>query len=272
MIVYGSKMYFKSNVVKAFGTCEHCGRYGKNTSYQARKFGHLYFIPLIPMGAKSQVIRECKTCNMGAHVPLDQLDKSVDALADQFKSWIMAIGEGETELVVAEGEKPVNLGILVAGILEDLYSLKEIENVESLQSILDANNMVFEKEIVNGQWWEIQGDLNRARLSYQAALNQRPDDLIALYQLGMAEIKSGNSREAESVFSAYLKGCPEDTYAVYVELASLHEQKKDYPKIVESYDVLYDSNPEVIPHKAMKKVYKKACKKSGLQGKFLNQM
>jgi len=65
MIVFGSRMYFKKNVVKSFEECEHCGVYGKMISYKARKFGHIYFIPLIPMGKSSQVLRECKKCKRG---------------------------------------------------------------------------------------------------------------------------------------------------------------------------------------------------------------
>lgn len=272
MIVYGSRMYFKSNVVKAFGTCEHCGNYGKNTSYQARKFGHIYFIPLIPMGKKSQIIRECKTCNMGAHIPLEQYEPLADSLSDRFKSWITAISEGQTEMVVSEGEEPVNLGVLVSGILEDLYCLKEVENIDSLQMILDSNNMSFEKELVNGQWSELKGDLGQASHNYQAALKQRPRDVAALYRLGMLELKRKNVDQAEAVFKDYLTEAPEDVLPIYIELAGAYEGQKNYPKIVETYDVLYESNPTLVSQKPMKKVYKKACKKSKIQGKFLSQM
>lgn len=272
MIVYGSRMYFKSNVVKAFGTCEHCGVYGKNTSYQARKFGHIYFIPLIPMGSKSQIIRECKRCSMGAQIPVDKYEPLADALSDQFKSWITAIGEGETEIEINEGEEKVNLGILVAGILEDLYCLKEVESIDSIQMILDSNNMGFEKEIVNGQWSEIKGDLDQACLNYQAALKQRPRDAAGLYRLGALELKRNNVGEAETVFKKYLAETPEDVFPIYVELASAYEGEKNYPKIVETYDILFETNAAMLAQKPMKKIYKKACKKSKIEGKFLAQM
>lgn len=272
MIVYGSRMYFKSNVVKAFGTCEHCGNYGKNTSYQARKFGHLYFIPLIPMGKKSQIVRECKSCNMGAHIPLEQYEPLADSLSDRFKSWITAIGDGQTEVVVSEGEEPVNIGILISGILEDLYCLKEVESIDSIQMIFDSNNMGFEKEIVNGQWSELKGDLGQASLNYQAALKQRPRDIAALYRLGNLELKRKNVDEAEAVFMKYLVEAPEDMFPIYVELASAYERQKNYPKIVKAYDVLFELNAAMLGQKPMKKVYKKACKKSKIEGKFLAQM
>ena len=272
MIIFGSRMYFKRNVVKAFGTCEHCGNYSKNVSYQARHFGHLYFIPLLPLGGKTQIIRECKSCNMGAQIPISQYEPLADSLADQFKSWITAISEGETEVVVGEAGETANPGLLIAETLEDLYCLKEVESVESIQMILDANNMGYEKEIVNGQWWELKGDLDQASHCYQAALKQRPGDPPGLLRLGLLELKRKNTDEAESILKQYLAASPEDVSAVYVELATAYETQKNYPKIVETYDVLYDTNPHLVDEKPMKKIYKKACKKSNLQGKFLAHM
>lgn len=271
MIIYGSRMYFKGNVVKTIGECEHCGAYGKLTSYQARQFGHLYFIPIIPMGAKSQVIRECSHCQMGTQISLTDLEPVADSLADQFKTWILAIEDGERELVPAEGTEPVNVGVLIAGILEDLYCLKEIEGVDSISSILTTNNLGYENEMVMGRWWEMQGDLDQARMSFRAANRTQPEDSISLYQLGSIETKLGNVEGAEEFFEKYAKLCPDDI-SPYIELVGLYEGNKDFAKIVQAYDMIYALSPETIPDKGMKKVYKKACKKSGVQGKFLNQM
>lgn len=271
MIVYGSRMYFKKNVVRSFGECEHCGRYGKQISYRARKFGHIYFIPLIPLGANSQVLRECKSCNMGSHISTEELEPRIDSLADQFKSWITAIGEGETELQLSPEEAPSNIGLLVAGILDDLYCLKEIENIDSIVSILDANGLAFERELVLGRWHELQGDLENARLSYQAAHQAEPTNPTVLFQLGLTEINLGNVAAVEEAFAKYQKLFPDDL-TTYIKLAGVYEHEKDYPKLVETYDVLYANRPHMLNEKPMKKVYKRACKKSGVQGKFLAQM
>lgn len=271
MIIYGSRMYFKSNVVRSVGECQYCGAWGRQVSYQASKFGHIYFIPLIPMGAKSQVLNECASCNMGTHIKVADLGPVVDSVTDQFKSWIMAIQDGKTEIIPEGGEEPVNVGVLIAGIVEDLYCLKEIEGIESISAVLNANNLSYENNIVEGRWNEIQGDLEGAKLSYIAAHRVRPKDLVALYQIGMTEVKLGNTTGAEDAFAKYLALSPNDIGA-YVELASLYEGQKDYPKIVQAYDKIYELNPDVISDRGMKKVYKKACKKSGVQGKYLNQV
>ena len=271
MLIYGSRMYFKKNTVKTFGECDHCGAYGKLTSYQARKFGHLYFIPILPLGAHSQVLRECRQCEIGTHLSMTDLEPVVASLGDQFKSWILAIQEGETELIQDGETEPVNIGHLIAGILDDLYCLKEIESVESISTILTSSNLNYENEVVMGCWNEIQGDLENAKNHFQSAHQSRPEELLPLYKLGSVAAKAGKVQEAEAAFEKFSKLAPEDI-TPYIELAGLYEGKKDFAGIVRTYDMIYTLNPDVLPDKGMKKVYKKACKKSGVTGKFLHEM
>ena len=271
MIIYGSKMYFKKKVVKSFGQCEHCGVYGKQVSYQAQKFGHLYFIPLIPMGSRSQVLRECKRCQMGVQITTEELEPRVDELADQFKSWIMEASDGKKDLELQPGEPPVNIGVLIAGILDDLYCLKEVENVDSILEILDANDMQMESGMVHGRWQELSGDLEGAKQSYAKAHQAQPEDPIPLYQLGMTELKLGDSTAMEQTFERYQQLCPEDI-SPHIHLADYYDAKKEYGKMVNSYDILFTHQPALMQDKAMKKNYKRACKKSGAQGKFLAQV
>ena len=271
MLILGRRMYFKKNVVRAFGQCRHCGVYGKNVSYQARKFGHIYFIPLLPMGAKSQVLRECKRCGKGTHIPLPRLETNVDTMAEQFKSWITALADGKSELVLKKGDEPENIGILIIGILPDLYCLKEIESIEAINSMLDANNMGYEKEIIVGRWQELKGDLQQAKLNYKAAEKLQPNNPFPLYQIGMVELKQKNIPAAEVAFKKYLTILPNEML-VYVALGDAYELDKNYPKIVEIYDEVFRLRPDFIADKGLRKLYKKACKKSGINGKFLDQI
>lgn len=271
MIIYGSRMYFKKRLVNSFGECEHCGRYGKMRSYQARKFGHIYFIPLIPMGAHSQVLRECRSCDMGVHIGTEQLGGLVESLSDQFKSWVVALSEGLKEVEPAPGEEPVNIGALISGSLDDFYCLGEIESVDSIIELMDASGLQMEKEMVLGRWAEIHGDLEAAISHNQAAHRIDPTSGYPLFQLGHLNLLKGDLAAAETAYEQYSRLFPDDLSPV-VELAGAYEVKKDWPKIVQYYDAIYEASPEVVADRAMKKVYKKACKKSGLQGKFLNQM
>jgi hypothetical protein len=271
MLIYGSRMYFKKNTVKTTGECEHCGTYGNLTSYQAKKFGHLYFIPILPMGPHSQVLRECPQCRIGTHLSMTDLEPIVASLADQFKSWIIAIQDGQTELVLEGETEPTNIGHLIAGILDDLYCLKEIESIESISTILSSSNLRYENDVVSGCWHEIQGDLPQAKMNFQSAHQSRPEEALPLFRMGSIAAKTGNVQEAEAAFENYSKLFPEDI-TPYIELAGLYDDQKNFAGIVRVYDMIYTLNPDVIPDKGMKKIYKKACKKSGITGNFLNEM
>lgn len=272
MIIYGSRMYFKERQVKSFGECEHCGRFSKMTSYQARKFGHIYFIPLIPMGSKSQVLRECSKCDMGLHIPLASFGQLVSTVETQFKDWIGEVQNGnrEIELPDAKGAK-VNVGLLIAGILDDLYCLKLIETIEPISTILQSQGFDYENNIVLARWAEMCGDLNQAKGRMLAALQASPENSYPLYQMGRLELLSNNSQGAEAAFQRYIAVNPTDISANAM-LAGIYERAKDYPKLIKSYDTLYSLNADLLGNSGMKKQYKTACKKSGIEGKYLMQL
>lgn len=269
MIIYGTRMYFRGNVVKSFGVCDYCGRYSRMTSYQATKFGHLYFIPILPLGSKSQVLRECKTCDMGSHIPVVNLEPVVDQVQQKFRAWILQVQEGHNEIEV-DGEK-YNVGQLISGILDDLYCLKQIDNADSILAILRSQEMNYEAELVQARWHQMAGNLDASKASYYEAGKLRPEAGIAFFQAGRIEVVQGNVQGAETAFEKYLALYPNEITA-FIELSGLYERNKDYPKLIKCYDMLYTLNPGLVSNAGMKKLYKTACKKSGIQGKFIQQM
>jgi len=266
MIIYGSRMYFKENVVNSMGVCEHCGAYGQQTSYQGRKFGHIYFIPLFPAGPRSQIMYECASCGMGSHIPLEQLESILEDVRTNFKNWIEHVQNGKNAVDI-EGES-VNVGILLSGLLENLYVLQEVDNASSIVSILKSQEMHSEAELVSARWHELQGNLNHAIDSYQSAHELSPEEIHILYNMGRMERLLGNPDKALQAFEKCLELEP-DSLSVIIEIAGVYENQNDFPKIVETYDKIYDLCPELTAEKGMKKMYKKACKKSGVQGKHL---
>lgn len=269
MIIYGTRMYFRGNVVKSFAICDYCGRYSRMTSYQATKFGHIYFIPLLPLGSKSQILRECKSCETGSQIPLTTLEPIVDRLQQQFRAWIEQVQEGQSEIQIEEVK--YNVGQLMTGIVDDLYCLKQIENVDAILTILKSQDMDFEAELVQGRWCQMTGNLDAAKASYYEAGKLKPELGYTFYQAGKIEVIQGNVQAAETAFEKYLAIHPNEISA-FIELAGMYERNKDFPKLIKCYDVLYTLNPELIPNAGMKKLYKTACKKTGTQGKFLAQM
>ncbi|QDV50309.1 Tetratricopeptide repeat protein [Gimesia fumaroli] len=267
MIIYGSRMYFKENVVNSQGTCEHCGHYTSQTSYEARKFGHIYFIPLFPAGPRSQILNECGKCGMGTHIPLEQMEPIREDIRGNFKNWIEQVQSGKNEIHLDDDPEPINVGLLFSGALENLYLLQEIDDANSILAVLKSQEMHHEAEIVSARWHEIQGNLDRAVQSYQAAHELSPEDIFILYRIGKMERLMGKTGKAMQAFEKCLSIEP-DNLDVIIEIAGIHENANDYPKIVETYDKIYDLRPDLVSEKGMKKVYKKACKKSGVEGKY----
>ena len=97
-----------------------------------------------------------------------------------------------------------------------------------------------------------------------------PDDTFPIFRMGKVEMLLGNSAKAVEKFEECLKLHPADLYSL-IEIATIYEKKQDHPKIIETYDRLYDLNPELIPQSGMQKIYKKACKKTRTQGKYLDR-
>ena len=97
MIIYGSKMYGKSRVVETWGYCDSCGAYSKRQNYNARKWGHLYFIPLIPDGPRVRVLYECAKCSQGLHIPETEVPAMLSDLCQTRDNALNAILAGQKE-------------------------------------------------------------------------------------------------------------------------------------------------------------------------------
>ena len=204
---------------------------------------------------------------MGSHIPVDKLEPMVDSVADQFKSLIMSVSEGKTEIEVEPGTPPVNVGAMIAGIMGDLYCLKEIENVDSISDVLLANNLNYENEIVRGKWSELTGSLDNAKDHYQAAHRQKPDDAIPVYQVAMTELRLNKLEAAESEFNKYLQLAPDDIGA-YAKLAGIYEKQKKFDKLVGAYDSIYKLNPGTIGNKPMGRSTRKPARSQAYRANF----
>ena len=270
MIIYGTRMYFKRNRVVAYGKCGQCGRYCKQVSYQARSFIHVYFIPFIPTGARVQVLGECSKCRMGKQLAVSELQPIATALDQEFKAAVMEIQEGNNTLTSPEGDEPVNIGVALAGMLENLYLLNQIRDISSLSELLQASEMQFEDHVVRGRWLEMKGKLEEAGAEYYAAHEIRSDEPAPLYQMGRIAIIQNNGELAEKCLGRYSELCPED-YSPLAELVDFYSSRKEHDKVVAFCDKLFSAVPGLLGDKDFCKTYKKACKKAGITGEFLQQ-
>lgn len=86
LLVWGAKNYSRSDVMVRRGTCDACGYAGRFQDYNASRFGHLYYIPLIPLGRK-RVLSECPNCRGGRVLPYRHWE---DLVQNQWRQRIQA--------------------------------------------------------------------------------------------------------------------------------------------------------------------------------------
>ncbi len=262
MIIFGTRMYGKKNVVKGWAQCPQCGKYGKNISYTGRKWGHVYFIPLVPDGPHMRVIMECKKCSQGAHVP----EKDVpDILADMRRrvdSALAALIDGRTH-ISHDGEE-IPCAAAVASSIEMLHCLSADDYIELIFAALQEKKLSFAHHISKGESLEFSGQLKEAAELYAKASECEPNDTFPLFQLGSVHMKTGEMGEARVVYEKAL-GLSEDRFPVLRALITVYESQNDHAKLSETYEECFQLVPELKSDKKVYRGYAKSCKKASRQ-------
>ena len=262
MIVYGSRMYGSKNIVKGWGFCEHCGVYGKNKSYNGRKWGHLYFIPLIPSGPSVRVLKQCKKCSHGIHIPEKDIHNLQNNLHCSTKNALAVLIEGKKEF--NDDGKNVSAADSLASSVEMLLCLKADDHLHSIRSALQENGLMHPYYLVEGELLEFQGKLDEAAASYEQAVNCDRKGAYALMSLGSIYLKKKDLQNARYSYERALE-LTENKFPVLEILLTIYEKNKDYLELAKAYEKCFSIFPELANDKKVFKAYKKACNKAGLQ-------
>lgn len=257
MIIYGSRMYGKSAVVEMWGSCDHCGRYTKQSCYDGKKFGHIYFIPLIPMGGKVRVLFECSNCNMGSHVPHADVPDITQSIRQGLRPALEAASAGKTTYVDADGDT-VHTGAQLAGAVAMLYACGTGDDVDRL---LDALPEGQARCLVEAAEHECAGNAADAIDAYKRAAAADRDDVVPLMMLGELCSNRGKYEEARDVYEKALEMEPE-SFGIVAHLADIAEALKDWDGLCDHYETLFAAQPQFAADKKLVKTYKKACKKA----------
>lgn len=260
MIVFGTRMYGKKNVVNGYGYCEHCGKYGKNTSYTGRKFGHVYYIPLIPSGPRVRVVKECKKCTHGMHFPETEVPGIIDELRQTTEKALTALIAGKKEFDDNGTMTPCTA--FLAGNIELLYCLGAEARVKFILSKLEEKRLTQEYQIVLGESLEFQGKLDEAAASYQRAVDSDPSDTMPLLSLGSVYLNKNDLPKAKEVYERALELSKEKLPVLQV-LITVYESLNEYDKLAQTYEWCFSLVPGLSGDKKVLKAYRKACKKSG---------
>lgn len=266
MIIYGSRMYGVKNVVKSVGFCEHCGDYTTFKSYTGRRWGHLYFIPLIPESGHVHVLKECKTCDKGNHIPIDSVSTIIEACRKDIGEAVGALAKNK--YVYSGKDERGNfieipcIDSIIASV-DMLYNFGEKEDVGVLLCELQEKKMLYVFYIMNGIVLELEGKLDRALEEFKKAFENNPDNNISAYRLmGNTLFLMGKLHDALEYYEKMLK-MTDDKLDIYLNLLNVFGGLKNHLALAETFEKCFEESKELAKDKKFVKQYKKACKKAG---------
>jgi len=260
MIIYGSKMYGVKNVIMGYGSCPHCGAYGKHKSYDGRKWGHVYWIPLIPEGKPARVMKECAQCNMGSHLPQTQVGKLYRDIENLMQPCILAASEGAHSFQDDQGTETFT-GPFLLDAIDLMFTAGYRKEIPPLINLLDNDASRYEFFIANGAYNEIQGRTDDALADYQAANHSAPEIALPYMLLADFHARAGRVEENLDMLDKALELEPDNVQLLLVKVDPL-ERLGRFQEIVEILDQAERMVPELGGDKAFKKQRKKFEKKA----------
>lgn len=261
MIIYGTGMYGKKNVLEGWTSCDNCGTFGKSKSYDGRLWGHLYFIPLIPSGPKLRVMKECSACKHGLHLPLTRVEETTRNVIEQIATALSAVMEGDEVFSPEENEEVVHCGLFIANSIELLCCLDAEEEVYSIIDRTREIGATFELSLIEGAFAEFQGDGKAARNLYVEVLEDNYDNPGFQVFLGEFYLRWDRTGKALEVFEKAHEKWP-DSIGLLSYLLSIYESLKEFDAVCDCYEKMFELAPDLAIDKKVKKAYTKACKKA----------
>lgn len=259
MIIYGSKMYGKKDLVKSWGFCVNCGEYLELSSYKGRKWGHLYFIPIIPEGPHVHVVKECNRCNVGIHIPQKDIDNTVEDIKSDIARALEAIDSGNDCFILRDdkgNEATISCIHSLIEAVEVLYCVGRRDVIKNLMLTLERSGNYKEHLALNGKLFEFEGDLEEAIVQYETAVKNYPGAEDAYWFLGSAFSCLGRFDEARSVYEKLLR-VSDNELEVMIELIYTYEKLGNFLALTETYENCLGKHPELAQNKKIMRKYKK---------------
>ncbi len=266
MIIYGSRMYGKKNLVQGFGECPHCGKYGKHRSYDGRKFGHVYFIPLFPLGKPARVMKECPHCNMGSHVPQTQVGVLYQRVEALMQPCVLAASEGRRMFIAPDdGGQQYNAPFLVEAV-DLLYCAGFEQEIPELVGLLDNEPARYEHSIVKGTYAQLRGDASAAFEAYRLANEAEPGEVLPYVLMSEHQMRVGQPGPALALIERACELEPDDVQLLLAQAAPL-EALGRFQDLAAVIDRAIDLAPQLGQDKNFMKLRKKFVKKAEKTGR-----
>ena len=260
MAIFTSQMYGKRNPVEAWGSCANCGRYGKRTSYNARRMGAILFIPLFNEGPPVRVVNECMCCSRGVHIPEAEVPPIISDLTRGLDDAVNAILAGR-ELFYYEGvmaQPAASLG----GIIETIHCLDAEDLTPQVLGKLQKGGMTYEYHVVNADSLASRGLISDAGKEYMKACDCKPSEVLPLLRLGELFMQNENYQGARASYEKAIE-LSDDRLGILEILIAVYEALGDHEELSGAYEECFALDPELASEKKIVKAYRKACANAG---------
>ncbi len=268
IIIWGTRPYFKTNKVTQYKFCDNCQQYTKIANYHARRFFHLYYIPLIPTTKRQRYHQICTKCELGEQLE----DESFVAMQDRMKSWsadaIVAVQNGEEETPsLANPQEMFNCVSLLEYTFESLYAAGDVAFCNNVIQQLHNAGSRYHAAMSKAYLEVLSGNLAVAETIYEQAAYDNPKSYMPHYWRGRILAELGKKPAAIQALTHAVPLAEEVSMKVTILLLRAKQQLelKQYQESVDSYAEALSFNPELHYNAYFQKNYKKAKKKAGVK-------
>lgn len=265
MIIYGSRMYGVKNVVYSHGVCNHCGNFGKHRSYNGRKWGHIYFIPLFPLGDHARVLKECGRCKMGQQLPAAEADRLYKEIEVLIEPCVIAACQGEHTFTPPNADEPADTASFLTSAIEMLYVTGHGPDIPGILQMLRDDGADYEYAIALSTHLDLQGQGKSAQEKMQEAADALPDapypqTVLAAFaaRIGQPEAQLEHLKIANDLADG-------DNVPIMLTMAGPLEALQRYGELSELLDRCIALVPELGQDKKFTKLQKKYAKKASKQ-------
>ncbi|MFC1462525.1 tetratricopeptide repeat protein [Verrucomicrobiota bacterium] len=229
IVVFGVAHYGKGNRVDRHDNCEHCGVFGRLSSYDAGAFFTIYWIPLLPLGRK-RVIDSCPSCKKRREIGLGKYQKMKK----------QELGEAVANMK----SRPDDADKAIEGV-QAFIRHNDFVNFEAMAAVLGkkhANNA----KVMNtlGSAYEYMGRLDPAEACYRQAVNNAntPENVVDLVRVLLLDHKV---QEAEPYFQPIFAGQqPKNVGLIYL-LVDAYREQGHHAKALEALERIEKLDPRL---------------------------
>ncbi|MCA9104887.1 MAG: hypothetical protein R3B96_05595 [Pirellulaceae bacterium] len=263
-VIYGSRYYFQQRSVKSFGQCLACNGFGWQKSYDGSNFGHLYFIPLIPLGSRKRVLKLCSSCNQMLLVDQPVSIDMANSMIESCRQAIESAKQGQTTLPSNEGE-PEPIDSFLFSSVDMLVALDATDQLTPLIEQLSLDpSMKYYYSVMNAALGHTKGPKPEVEALYLEAIENADDPDFMMAMLARYYFSAGQVDQAITSYEHVSQMHPQDPHPILV-LVDLYTNTRQFDKAAEKWEQVFQLHPALMQDKKSWKLYAKVCKKAGRQ-------